>query len=145
MKHFKTFLFAIFLLIFSGCYTLKTNYQANTHVAINVDSDQYIIVGDIKGEAEMTYIYLFWAFIPIGDTKEYGTFDLPGGKSRMAGTTQSMAVYNAIQNSKLKYSKSNGVDAIITPKYTIKQSGFPPFYTKVYVEVEGKGIKFKTK
>ena len=68
---------------------------------------------------------------------------MPGGRFKTFGVAQQMATYNAIENSKAKY--PGGVDAIITPKYTTKISGFPPFYTKIYAKVEGKGIKFKTK
>ena len=46
-----------------------------------------------------------------------------------------MAMYNAIEDANKKY--SGGVDALITPKSTVKLSGLPPLYWKWNVTVKG--------
>ncbi len=130
---------------FTGCMTIRRQYQAETRVVINVDSDQYDIVGDIEGEAVLKVII---PIIPIPiiigntNTMKYGTVEYAGTKYRFRNIAIDMAIFNAMENAEAQY--PGGVDAIITPKSTITTSGFPPFYIVTNVKVKGKGIRFKT-
>ncbi|MFC1481302.1 hypothetical protein ACFL6E_03540 [Candidatus Neomarinimicrobiota bacterium] len=131
------------LFLFTGCGTIKSHYQADATLHINVESSQYDIVGDIEGEAEMEVINPILIIpIVIGNTMKFGSIEYAGTKFKYRTTTTNMAIFNAIEAAEAKY--PGGVDAIITPKATITTSGFPPFYTKTNVTVKGKGIRFKT-
>jgi uncharacterized protein YceK len=144
MRNKKQFVLIIAILfLFAGCATVKTHYQADTSVHIQIDSDQYDIVGGIEGDAESTVIIpLIPIPIIIGNTMKYGTIEYTGIKFRYRTLTIDMAIFNAIESAEAKY--PGGVDAIITPKYTVTISGFPPFYIVTNVKVKGKGIRFKT-
>ena len=144
MRYKKQFVLIVAMLfLFTGCGTVKSHYQADTHVHINVDSDQYDIVGDIEGEAELKVINPILILpIFIGNTMKYGSIEYAGNKFKYRSLTTNMAIFNAIEAAEAKY--AGGVDAIITPKATITTSGFPPFYIKIIAKVRGKGIRFKT-
>jgi len=139
-KQFALFIAVLFL--FTGCMTVKSHYQADTTVHINIDSDQYDIVGDIEGEAELKVINPLIIFpIMIGNTMKYGKIEY-ASKFRFNTLAIQMAIFNAIENAEAKY--PGGVDAVLTPKSTVITTGFPPFYIVTNAKVRGKGIRFKT-
>tara|TARA_B100001250_G_C19422104_1_gene623641 strand:- start:107 stop:520 length:414 start_codon:yes stop_codon:yes gene_type:complete len=133
----KIFIIILSLFLFS-CSTVNTNYQADTSVVVQVDSDNYEIVGDIEGEATGNIIWFGWVPFMFGNNNEYGRVQ----NSLSKGYVYDMAMYNAIEDANIKY--PGGVDAIITPKYTSSTSGFPPFWWKLNVKIKGKGIRFTT-
>jgi len=140
----KILIFSLLVLI-TGCHTVSSNFQADTNVVVHVDSDNYEIVGDIKGEATYRALYLFPIlpiFVPIGDNTLYGVVEGDGPRRLYKDASYDMAMYNAIRDANEKY--EGGVDAIITPKYQWKLSGFPPFFWKFHTKIEGKGIRFIT-
>ena len=143
MKNYLNISIIILTLILSSCSTIKTNYQSDTSVVIQVDSDNYEIVGDIEGEAEGNILWLFYFPLVLGDNKHYGRVQSNLWRSYSKGYVYDMAMYNAIEDANKKY--AGGVDAIITPKYTSSVSGFPPFWWNLKVKIKGKGIRFITK
>ncbi len=136
------YLLIIFIFLFFSCTVTKTNYQADTSIVVQVDSDNYEIVGDIKGSAIGNIILFGYIPIPFGDNGRYGRVQSNLWRSHSKGYVYDMAMYNAIQDANRKY--PGGVDAIITPKYTSYVSGFPPFWWRWEVEIEGKGIRLIT-
>ena len=138
-----SFIFIISIFIFSSCSTTKTNYQSDTSVVVQVDSDNYEIVGDIVGEAEGNILWLIYFPLVLGNNQHYGRAQTSLWTSYGKGYVYDMAMYNAIEDANKKY--TDGVDAIITPKYTYSVSGFPPFWWNIKVKVQGKGIRFITK
>ena len=141
----KILIFSLLVLI-TGCHTVSSNFQADTNVVVHVDSDNYEIVGDIEGEATYKVLYLLPIFpipIPLGDNGFYGVTERHYGGFRLyRNPSYEMAMYNAIRDANEKY--EGGVDAIITPKFEWKLSGFPPFFWKYHTRIEGKGIRFIT-
>ena len=132
------------LFILTGCATYTSQFQSNMSASVQIESDNYEIVGDIEGIAETTLIIPLYPIpIVLGDNLRYGAVHGNGWFSYGKGLTYNMAMYNAIENAEGKY--PGGVDALITPKYTSKVSGFPPFYTKTEVHIKGKGIRLITK
>ena len=59
----KNLLIIILLFLFTGCSTLTTNYQSDTTVVVQVESDNYEIVGDIEGEATSHLIIPLYPFL----------------------------------------------------------------------------------
>ena len=142
MRNFFVLILSLFLF---SCSTMKYNYQSDTSVVVQVDSDNYEIVGDIEGEAEGDILWLFpiiYVPIPLGDNNQYGRVQGNFWTSYGKGFVYDMAMYNAIEDANKKY--SGGVDAIITPKYTSSITGFPPFWMHLEVKIKGKGIRLIT-
>ena len=140
----KKIILLTLVILCTGCSTVTSNYQSDTSVVIQVESDKYEIVGDIEGQAELKAIVPpLPPFIPIilGNTRQYGKVTGWWGTS-LKGLAYQMAMYNAIEDANKKY--SGGVDALITPKSTVKLSGLPPLYWKWNVTVKGKGIRLIT-
>mgnify|MGYP001460655358 CR=1 FL=1 len=148
MSKFKTIFLLISILFLSSCSTTKnTIFESDTNVIVQIDSSQYDIIGNVKGESTIRNLLLLFDFgynpfnykyaVAQGRGWEY----LPGILGK--GYAYDMALYNAIEEADQIY--PGGIDAIITPRYTKKVSGFFPFYKKTHIVVEGKGIRFKTK
>ena len=132
----------LIIIIFTGCsQTFSTMQHSNLETSIQLDKSQYEIVGDIRGSADVTYIFIFFGWFPFGFESNYGQFELHSGRFvRFRGLfpqPEQNAIYNAIRSAK-------GVDAIITPKFNTEYSWFGfPFFFKKSVRVTGKGIKIK--
>ena len=129
-------LILIFFIIITGCYNQLKIERSNLDVQIQLDESQYDIIGNISGEASVTYIWLLLPF-PINFKTGYGKLEYPAGYYYpFRGETEQNAIYDAIQS-------ADGVDAIITPKFERRITGFPPFFWTVNVKVNGKGIIIK--
>ena len=141
-------IFIICIFLFLGCSTVTRNYQfqSDTSIVVQVESENYEIVGDIVGEASSKLIIFPLYIIPLPiyfeDSKHYGRVTGHGWTSSSKEKTYQMAMYNAIEDANEKY--PGGVDAIITPKSRVTISGFFPFYWKWHVIIRGKGIRLKT-
>ena len=129
MKKISIILSAILL---TGCSQKLSMDYSSLDLKIELDKSQYEIVGNIKGVASSSWLWLYFP-IPLKRTKEYGHIYGLYYKN----TTAQNAIYNAIANS------YNDIDYIVAPKFYIKYSGFPPFLWKTTVTVVGKGVKLK--
>ena len=47
----KKIILLTLVILCTGCSTVTSNYQSDTSVVIQVESDKYEIVGDIEGQA----------------------------------------------------------------------------------------------
>ena len=52
----KKIILLTLVILCTGCSTVTSNYQSDTSVVIQVESDKYEIVGDIEGQAELKAI-----------------------------------------------------------------------------------------
>ncbi|MDP8267769.1 MAG: hypothetical protein P9L97_03470 [Candidatus Tenebribacter davisii] len=124
-----------FLLI--GCTKNLMMERSTLQTIIQLDKSQYDIVGDISGEASISYIWILFVPMPFGVENTFGSLEYPSRYSRFRSGVEQNAIYNAVTS-------VEGIDAIITPKFETETTGFPPLYWTTKVKVTGKGIRLIT-
>lgn len=145
MNSIKRILFMAGLLLSQGgCTTrLKIYPYGMVNPAVSLEPlkrNQYVILGDVQGTAEETYLL---GFIPLHSEGSLGV----GGRiekkfSEIQGQglngIEQKALYNALE----KRPDADGVIAVRVVKAT--RTGFAFFYSTKYVVVKGKAIRIKT-
>jgi hypothetical protein len=136
MKIIITSVLSATTLLMAGCASTLQVDRGTVQAVANLDRDQYEIVGNVEGQASVSYVFFFF---PTGAKPQSGVlfnpyFVCPFGPP--PGPVMGMAIYNAIES-------QPGVDMIIAPRFESEVKGFPPFYWTTTVKVKGKGIKIK--